>query len=217
MFGVFTFLFVLIQLIFQIIPMFVVQRTLYEVRERQARTYHWAAFVVSNIVAELAWNTIMAILSFLVWYYPMGLYRNAEWTDSVDSRGILTVLILWAAFLFASSFAQMLIAALSSAEEASGLATLMGIMLYAFCGILVTKEALPGFWVSQKLQAMSAENYLLTLALDLHVPRQPLHLPRQRLLVNNLGKRSRQLRLQRVPLLRRSGEPNLRRLHAVLH
>ncbi|KAK4494347.1 hypothetical protein PRZ48_014645 [Zasmidium cellare] len=147
MFGVFIFLFVLIQLIFQIIPIFVVQRTLYEVRERQSRTYHWAAFVVSNIVAELAWNTLMAILCFFVWYYPMGLYRNATWTGAVDSRSILTVLILWTAFLFSSTFAQMLIAALATAEEASGLATLMSIMLYAFCGILVGPQALPGFWI----------------------------------------------------------------------
>lgn len=157
MFGVFIFLFVLIQLIFQIIPVFVVQRTLYEARERQSRTYHWAAFVVSNIAAELAWNTGMAILSFLVWYYPMGLYRNAEYTDAVDSRGILTVLILWAAFLFASTFAQMLIAALGSAEEASGLATLMSIMLYAFCGILVGPNALPGFWVSILLSRLRVD------------------------------------------------------------
>jgi ABC-type multidrug transport system permease subunit len=58
MFGVFVFLFVVIQLIFQIIPSFVTQRTLYESRERQSKTYSWQAFVLSNIAVEFAWNTV---------------------------------------------------------------------------------------------------------------------------------------------------------------
>jgi ABC-type multidrug transport system permease subunit len=58
MFGVFVFLFVVIQLIIQIIPSFVTQRTLYEARERQSKTYSWQAFVLTNIVIELAWNTV---------------------------------------------------------------------------------------------------------------------------------------------------------------
>ena len=58
MFGVFIFLFVVLQLLFQIIPMFVVQRTLYEARERQSKTYAWQAFVLSNIVIEMFWNSV---------------------------------------------------------------------------------------------------------------------------------------------------------------
>lgn len=58
MFGVFIFLFVVIQLIYQILPMFVSQRTLYEARERQSKTYAWQAFVLSNIFIEMAWNAV---------------------------------------------------------------------------------------------------------------------------------------------------------------
>ncbi len=58
MFGVFIFLFVIIQLIFQILPMFVVQRTLYEARERQSKTYAWQTFVLSNVVIEIGWNAV---------------------------------------------------------------------------------------------------------------------------------------------------------------
>jgi ATP-binding cassette subfamily G (WHITE) protein 2 (PDR) len=58
MFGVFIFLFVVIQLIYQIMPMFVTQRTLYEARERQSKTYAWQTFVLSNIVVEMAWNAV---------------------------------------------------------------------------------------------------------------------------------------------------------------
>jgi hypothetical protein len=58
MFGVFIFLFVVIQLIYQIMPLFVTQRTLFEARERQSKTYAWQTFVVSNIVVEMGWNAV---------------------------------------------------------------------------------------------------------------------------------------------------------------
>ncbi|OBT90673.1 hypothetical protein VE02_00571 [Pseudogymnoascus sp. 03VT05] len=147
MYGVFIFLFVLIQLLFQIMPMFVIQRTLYEARERQSKTYAWQTFVFSNIAVEMAWNAFMAIFCFLVWYYPVGLYRNAEWTDSVNIRAFQTLLTIVAAFLFASSLAHMIIAGLPDESIAGAVATLVSIMLYAFCGILAGPSTLPRFWI----------------------------------------------------------------------
>jgi ATP-binding cassette subfamily G (WHITE) protein 2 (PDR) len=58
MFGVFMFLFIIIQLLYQIMPMFITQRTLYEARERQSKTYAWQAFVLSNITIEMGWNAV---------------------------------------------------------------------------------------------------------------------------------------------------------------
>lgn len=58
MFGVFIFLFVVIQLLYQIMPLFISQRTLYEARERQSKTYAWQAFVLSNIAIEMVWNAV---------------------------------------------------------------------------------------------------------------------------------------------------------------
>lgn len=58
LFSIFVFLFVIVQLVLQIIPSFVTQRTLYESRERQSKTYAWQAFVLSNIAVEFFWNTV---------------------------------------------------------------------------------------------------------------------------------------------------------------
>lgn len=44
------------QLVQQIMPNFVTQRSLYEARERPAKTYSWKIFVLSNIVVEIPWN-----------------------------------------------------------------------------------------------------------------------------------------------------------------
>jgi ATP-binding cassette, subfamily G (WHITE), member 2, PDR len=147
LFGCFVFLFVIIQLILQIIPMFVVQRTLYESRERQSRTMHWSTFVLANIFCELVWNSFAAIFCFLTWYYPMGLYRNAEWTDAVHSRSTLALLLIWTSFMFASSFANAVIAGIDSDEIASAIANILSIMMYGFCGLLATSNDLPGFWI----------------------------------------------------------------------
>ncbi|KAF4246959.1 hypothetical protein CNMCM8980_007995 [Aspergillus fumigatiaffinis] len=173
MFGVFVFLFVVIQLIFQIIPSFVTQRTLYESRERQSKTYSWQAFVLSNIAVEFAWNTLAAILCFLAWFYPVGLYRNAEYTDTDHSRSTLAFLIIWATFLFASSFAHLLIAGVESAELASALANIMGIMMYAFCGILAGPHALPGFWIF--MYRVNPFTYLVSGLLSTSLGDAPMH------------------------------------------
>ena len=70
----------------------------------------------------------MAVLSFFVWYYPIGLYRNARHTNTFHSRGFLTFLILEASFLFASSFGHMLIAGIEEEQIASSIATLLSVM-----------------------------------------------------------------------------------------
>ncbi|CAA9956881.1 Opaque-specific ABC transporter CDR3 [Pyrenophora teres f. maculata] len=147
LFGVFIFLFVVTQLIFQIMPMWISQRTLYEARERQSKTYAWQAFVLSNILIELAWNAVVAIPCYLIWYYPAGYFRNAQANDSVSIRGFHVLLLVVAVFIFASTFAHLLIAAAPNESIASVTATIMSVMLYAFCGILVKRDEMPKFWI----------------------------------------------------------------------
>ncbi len=93
------------QIVQQLMPLFVTQRDLYEVRERPSRTYSWRVFMLSNIVVEIPWTTLMAVLMFFCWYYPIGLYRNAEPTGAVNERGALVFLFVWAFMMFTSTFA----------------------------------------------------------------------------------------------------------------
>lgn len=58
MFGVFIFLTVFSQVVEQIMPVFVSQRTMYEARERPSKAYSWKAFMFANIVVEMAWNSV---------------------------------------------------------------------------------------------------------------------------------------------------------------
>ena len=134
MFGVFIFLIAFGQIVQQIMPLFVSQRTLYEARERPSNSYSWQAFMIANVIVEIAWNSLVSVFCFVCWYFPIGLYRNAYPTNSTDSRGITMFLHLWIFFVFSSTFADMAIAAISSVEIAGAVVNLFVIMMFTFCG-----------------------------------------------------------------------------------
>lgn len=147
MFSIFMLMTIFGNLVQQIMPNFCTQRSLYEVRERPSKTYSWKAFMAANIIVELPWNTLMAVLIFVCWYYPIGLYRNAEPTNSVHERGALMFLLIWSFLLFTSTFAHMIIAGIELAETGGNLANLLFSLCLIFCGVLATPQALPGFWI----------------------------------------------------------------------
>ncbi|KAF9269259.1 hypothetical protein L218DRAFT_851868 [Marasmius fiardii PR-910] len=147
MFSIFMLMTIFGNIVNQIMPEFVKQRSLYEVRERPSKTYSWKAFLLANIIAEIAWNTLAAVLTFLCWYYPIGLYRNAQWTDAETERSGLMFLLVWAFFLFTSTFAHLCIAPVDLAETGGNIAQLAFSLMLVFCGVLVPPSSLPGFWM----------------------------------------------------------------------
>ncbi|XMA11583.1 hypothetical protein WAI453_004374 [Rhynchosporium graminicola] len=147
MFAVFMLFTIFGNLVQQIMPHFVTQRALYEARERPSKTYSWKAFMISNIVVELPWNSLMAVLIFFCWYYPIGFYKNAIPTDAVTERGLLMFLLIWTFLLFTSTFTNMVIAAIETAEEGGNLANLMFCLTLIFCGVLASPNVFPRFWI----------------------------------------------------------------------
>ncbi|KAH6633454.1 ABC transporter CDR4 [Boeremia exigua] len=147
MFGIFMLMTIFGQLVQQIMPHFVTQRALYEVRERPSKTYSWKAFMLSNIIVEIPWNSLMAVLIFFCWYYPIGLYRNAQPTDEVAYRGFQLFLFTWMFLLFTSTFTHMIIAGLDTAETGANLANLMFSLCLIFCGVLAPPDSFPRFWI----------------------------------------------------------------------
>lgn len=131
----------------QILPHFVTQRALYEVRERPSKAYSWKVFMVANIFVELPWNTLMATLVFVSWYYPIGMYRNAIPDGQVVERGGLMWMFCWLFLLFTSTFSTMVIAGIETAETGGNLGQLLFSLTLVFCGVLAGPSALPGFWI----------------------------------------------------------------------
>ncbi|TKA56336.1 hypothetical protein B0A49_12974, partial [Cryomyces minteri] len=127
-------------LIQQIMPLFVTQRSLYEVRERPSKAYSWKAFLIANISVEIPYQVMMGILVFACYYYAVNGVQSSE-------RQGLVLLFCIQFFIYASTFAHMLIAALPDALTAGSIATLLFAMTLIFNGVMQAPSALPGFWI----------------------------------------------------------------------
>ncbi|KFA51049.1 hypothetical protein S40293_10105 [Stachybotrys chartarum IBT 40293] len=146
MFSIFMLLVVFVFLAYQTMPNFILQREQSEARERASRVYSWYVFVLVNIIVEIPWNTLAAVVVFFPFYYLVGMHRNAVPTDAVAERGSLMFLLVWAFMLFESTFADLIVAGVPTAETGATLSLLLYILCLIFCGVIVPMNGLPGFW-----------------------------------------------------------------------
>ncbi|KAL2863758.1 pleiotropic drug resistance family ABC transporter [Aspergillus lucknowensis] len=173
MFSIFMLMTIFGNLVQQILPNFCTQRALYEARERPSKAYSWKAFMTANILVELPWNALMAVLIFFCWYYPVGLYRNAEPTDSVHERGALMFLLILTFLLFTSTFAHMVIAGIELAETGANLANMLFLLCLVFCGVLAGPSQFPRFWIF--MYRVSPFTYLISAMLSTAVSGTTAH------------------------------------------
>ncbi|KAL2429794.1 ABC multidrug transporter MDR1 [Exophiala dermatitidis] len=140
-FGIFMLVTIFSTLVQQIMPRFVIQRSLYEVRERPSKAYSWIAFLVANIFVEIPYQIVLAVLMWISWYFAI-FGKN----QSGQTRGLMLLFVVQF-MLFTSTFAHMIIAAMPDAETAGNIATLLFSLMLTFNGVLQTPKALPGFWI----------------------------------------------------------------------
>lgn len=132
MFATFVIYTVLAFVTYQTMPHFIAQRNVFEARESASRTYSWYVFMLVNIIVELPWTALSAFLMFITWYYPIGMQHNA--VDAMAERGGMMYLLLWAFMIFTSTYTDLIIAAVETAELGALLAFTLFIISLAFCG-----------------------------------------------------------------------------------
>lgn len=147
LFAVFMLFIIFGQIVQQIMPHFVTQRSLYEARERPSKTYSWVSFILSNIFVELPWNALMGVIIFFCLYYPIGLQNNAIAAGQEHERGALFFLFVLQFMLFTSTFTDMIIAGIPDAETGGNIANLLFSLCLIFCGVLATPSQFPHFWI----------------------------------------------------------------------
>jgi len=173
MFAIFNIMTVFGQLVQQTMPHFVIQRSLYEVRERPSKVYGWKVFMLSQIIVELPWNTLMAALMYFCWYYPVGLQANAADAGQTAERGALMFLLLVAFMLFTSTFTDFIIAGFETAEAGGNIANLLFTLCLIFCGVLATPDSMPRFWIF--MYRLSPFSYLVSAMLSTAVANTSVH------------------------------------------
>ncbi|KAM5368274.1 hypothetical protein ACJZ2D_009640 [Fusarium nematophilum] len=146
MFSTFMLVVTFAFLVYQTMPGFISQRSLYEGRERSSKTYAWHVFIVANTVVEMMWNSLAALAVYLPFYFLVGMYENGQLTDTQDERGGLMFLLVWVFMIYEGTFAHMCVAGSPTAEVGATFALLLFMMTLVFAGVLVPYSSLPGFW-----------------------------------------------------------------------
>ena len=147
MLSVFMYTVIFMPLLQQYLPVFVQQRQLYEARERPSRTFSWIAFMASQMVVECPWNIFTGTCSFFIYYYSVGFYNNASSAGQLHERGALFWLLTAAFYTYIGSMALMCISFFELPQGAAHMASLMYTMCLLFCGVMVSSDELPRFWI----------------------------------------------------------------------
>ncbi|KJR87620.1 uncharacterized protein SPSK_01971 [Sporothrix schenckii 1099-18] len=122
-------------------PKFVVQRSLYEVRETPSRVYSWQVFVLSHIVVEIPWQILVGVCCYASFYYPVFGVNTPS-----GSKGLVLLFVVQF-YVYAASMAQMVIASNNDPLLGAILAIFMFALSFIFSGVLQPPSALPGFWI----------------------------------------------------------------------
>lgn len=141
LFSIFLLCTIFNTLVNQIMPRFVAQRSLYEVRERPSRTYSWKVFIVSQILVEVPWQVCLGICSWASFYWSV--FGSGQ--DS-ERRGLVMLFIVQF-FIYAASMAQFVICAIPEPTLGAIVATMTFGLSFIFNGVMQPPNDLPRFWI----------------------------------------------------------------------
>ncbi|KAG2155262.1 ABC-2 type transporter-domain-containing protein [Suillus bovinus] len=128
LFSVFLSLVLCVPLVHQIMAVYIDIRTVYEIRERPTRMYHWTALVISQLVAELPWNMTSSAMFFFCWYWTVGFPA---------SRAGYTLLVLSVAFpIYYTTLGHGIASMAPTAPVASIYFTTLVIFMLIFDGVI---------------------------------------------------------------------------------
>ncbi|WWC95636.1 hypothetical protein V866_002501 [Kwoniella sp. B9012] len=152
-FSTFMYVFVAPGVIHQTQPKFIHNRDIFEAREKKAKLYAWWAFCFGEIVAEIPYLLICALLYFAPWYPTAGL------SFKPGVAGPVYLQMTFYEFLY-TGIGQF-IAAYSPHEVFASLVNplLIGILIM-FCGVLVPYSQITAFW-RYWLYYLNPFNYLM--------------------------------------------------------
>ncbi|PYH30935.1 ABC multidrug transporter [Aspergillus neoniger CBS 115656] len=141
LFSLFLLCTIFTTLVNQIMPHFVANRALYEVRERPSKVYSWKIFIIAQFLAEIPWHIVLAVCAWASFYFAV---FGAD--QSSDRMGLILLFVIQF-YIFASSFAQFIISALPDPALGGMLAVFMFGLSLIFNGVMQPPSALPGFWI----------------------------------------------------------------------
>ncbi|OWZ67668.1 hypothetical protein AYX14_01471 [Cryptococcus neoformans] len=138
-FTIFLFVFVAPGVIAQTQPKFLHNRDIFEAREKKAKLYSWHAFCFAEIVAEIPYLLVCALLYFASWYPTIG------FSFKPGVAGPIYLQMTLYEFLY-TGIGQFVAAYAPHEVFASLVNPLLIGVLVIFCGVLVPYDQITAFW-----------------------------------------------------------------------
>jgi ATP-binding cassette subfamily G (WHITE) protein 2 (PDR) len=129
----------------QIVPQFTERRALFEAREGPSKMFSWTIFLLSAIITEAVGQTLLSVLAFALFYYPMGMFLDIP-TEEEPERAALMFLFFLMFLLLTSTFSRLLTVGMDHRETIVNIGALLFYLILIFCGVLVAYDELPKFW-----------------------------------------------------------------------
>ncbi|RGP60268.1 ABC transporter cdr4 [Fusarium sporotrichioides] len=127
-------------LVQQIMPKFIMLRTIYEVREKHSNMYSWVVLILSNILVEIPYHIALGVMTFATFNYTVFGIRSPQ------DQGLVLLFFTYF-YMLIGTFAIMITAPLPDATTAGRITTVLFSMMLLFAGVFQTPSALPGFWI----------------------------------------------------------------------
>jgi ABC-type multidrug transport system permease subunit len=124
----------------QIMPKFIMQRTIYEVREKHSNMYSWIVLILANILVEIPYHVVLGVITFAIFNYTVFGIRSSQ------DQGLVLLFCIYF-YMLVGTFALMVTAPLPDATTAGRITTVLFSMMLLFAGVFQTPTALPGFWI----------------------------------------------------------------------
>ncbi|KAB8205658.1 hypothetical protein BDV34DRAFT_212995 [Aspergillus parasiticus] len=117
---------------------FIMNRDIWKAREGPSGVYGWVAFCTAQIVSEIPYAIISAVVFYVLYYFIVGL--------PLGFAAGYSFLMFFLFFLFATSWGQWIAALSADSMVAATLMPFFIIMCELFNGILQPHENMPVFW-----------------------------------------------------------------------
>lgn len=118
--------------------MFDENRNVFLGREYPSRIYGWVAFSTANILAEIPYALLGAVIFYLLFYFPVGLPLGVP--------AVYTFMMIVMFHLFITSWGQWIAALSSDASMAASVMPFFVIVCELFNGVLQPRELMPAVW-----------------------------------------------------------------------
>ncbi|KAF8305589.1 hypothetical protein DL93DRAFT_2172546 [Clavulina sp. PMI_390] len=131
-------------IIAQVEPMFIMGRNTF-IREASSKMYSQPIFAIGQLVAEMPYSVLCAVVYYLLYYFATGM-------QGASSRAGYAFFMILVAEVYSVTLGQAVASITPSIQVAAILNPFLLILFGLFCGVTITQPQMPKFWRSWMYQ-----------------------------------------------------------------